>query len=341
MEVTTRVKESEWRSFLDSFDGAGIFHTPEWKLFLERTFNYEPHYLFTKDENELINGFLPLFNIKSKFTGNRICSVPFSHICGYVGSSDSEDNLIHEAINLYARSNANYLEVRNSVDLRDFQCKNSFSTYMLDLCPDITEVWQKLEKKSARWAIKKSKTMGVKVESTTNREDLREFYELNCITKKDIGVPCHPWKFFKNMVLSLNENVSLYIAKYNNEIIAGGVFLYFNDKVLYGYGAAHPHYRKFYPYNAFIWRCIEDACLSGYRRFDFGRTSYDNKGLMDFKRRWGTHETRLYYSYYPEASKSLIGYRDNLKYKYATKFIRRVPMPIYKEFSDLVFGSFG
>lgn len=339
--AATNVKEREWRSFLYNCDFARIYHTPEWKTFLESTFGYESHYLFSKDENGKIDGFLPLFYVKSKLTGNRLCSVPFSHICGYVGLDSSERKLLDEGVNLCLRLNANYFEVRSPVGTIGFQSRNSFSTHVLELCPETDDTWFKLERKSVRWAIKKSKMMGVKVESTNNLEDIKAFYELNCITKKEIGVPCHPWKFFSNMFKFLNKYVSLYIARYDDEIIAGGVFEYFNREVLYGYGAAHPDYQKFYPYNAFIWKSIEDACLNGYKRFDFGRTSYDNRGLMNFKKRWGTNETRLYYSFYPEAPMSLTENRDNPKYKYGIKLVKQLPLPLYKKLGDLVFGYFG
>jgi len=50
---------------------------------------------------------------------------------------------------------------------------------------------------------KKSGKLGVSVASSTDIEDLKEFYELNCITKQSLGVPCHPWEFFKIYSLSL------------------------------------------------------------------------------------------------------------------------------------------
>lgn len=340
-EVTTSVNESEWRSFLDTCDAASIYYTPEWKHFIEKTFNYKSNYLFAKDENGNVNGLLPLFFVKSKLTGNRLSSVPFSHTCGYIGSNDYKESLIYEGINAYTKLDLNYLEIRDEVKIKGFQLQNSFSTYILKLLTDIDKIWYKLEKKSARWAVKRSKTIGVQVESTNKLEDLRDFYELNCITKRAIGVPCHPWKFFKNMFKSLNKNILLYIARYNGEAIGGGVFWYFKDQAIYAYGAAHPDHLKLYPYNAFIWKSIEDACLNGYTCLDFGRTSYDNEGLINFKKRWGTNEVKLYYSYYPEKMRSPTVDRKDFKYQYGRKLIQKMPLPIYNKLSNSLFQHFG
>jgi len=340
-QIVTNVKDEEWKTFLDNCNDASIYHTPQWKTFLEKTFNYESNYLFAKDDSENIIGLLPLFYVKSKLTGNRLCSLPFSHICGYLGSKDAEDLLISEGIDLYSSLNANYFEIRDSVTYEGFQCQNSFSTHILELSSNVGEIWSKLDKGSVRWATTKSKKMGVSIENTKNIDDLKEFYELNCVTKKDIGVPCHPWKFFKNMFKFLNEYTSLYVSKFDNEIIGGGLFTEFNDTVIYGYGAADPDCLKLHPYNAFIWKCIEDSCINGYKQFDFGRTSYDNKGLIDFKRRWGTIETKLYCNYYPKDPGSLTGNRENIKYKYGTKAIQKIPLTIYKKFSEPIFQHFG
>lgn len=338
-DIVPNIRYEEWKTFLDSFNIASIYHTPQWKNFLENTFDYEPKYLFAKDECGNLTGLLPLFYIKSKLTANRLCSVPFSHFCGYLGSEDSRDSLIGEAINEYSKLNASYFEIRDLVEGLPHQ--NSFSTYILELSSNVDEIWNKLDKESVRRAITKSIKMGVQVNATKDVEDLKDFYELNCINKKDSGVPCHPWKFFKNIFEYLNGNISLYTVKYNDMIIAGGIFLYFSDNVIYGYSASHPDYLNFYPNNAFIWKSIEDACANGYKHFDFGRVSYDNKGLINFKKRWGTTETKLYYSYYPNTPETWAGNRETLKYKLATNTIQIMPSIFYKKFSENVFEYFG
>jgi hypothetical protein len=339
-EIVTNIKDYEWERFLDNCHTASIYHTPQWKDFLVKTFNYEPHYLFAKDNNDNITGLLALFYTKSKLTGNRLCCVPFTPFCGYIGYEHSKDLLINMGIDLFLKTDANYFEIRDLLNSNRFCHHNLFSIQILELSSDINQTWKKLSK-GTRGSTKKSIKSGVCVYSTKNIEDLKQFYELNCTTKKRIGVPCHPWKFYNNMFKSLNERVSLYVAKYDNEIVAGGIFLYFGDTVIYGYAASNPHYLTIRPNNALTWKSIEDACVNGYHYFNFGRTSYDNKGLIEYKRRWGTVEKKLYYSYYPYNPDSLTGNRENLKYKYGTKIIQKMPLTVYKKFSDLIFQHFG
>lgn len=336
VEITDKVPEEAWNKFLATCDNATIYHTPEWKKFLEKTFDYESKYLFAKDECGDIIGLLALFYIRSKLRGNELCSIPFSYSSSYIGSESVENLLIDGGIYLYHKLNADSFEIRDKVNHDKFQIKNSFCVHTVGLSSNANEVWQKIGK-GTRSSTKKPITKGLYVYSTKNMEDLKQFCELNCITKKKIGVPCHPWKFFKNMFELMNEYVILYVVKSNNEIIAGGIFEYFKDTVTFGYAACDPNYLDLRPNNLVVWKSIEDACANDYKYYSFGRTSYDNKGLIAFKERWGATETELCYSYYPEIPTSSIMNRDNFKYKLGRKVFREMPVKMYKPVSEILF----
>ncbi len=341
LEITANANADEWHEFLQIQGDATLYHTPQWKAFLEKTFGYKPCYLFATDESGQLIGMLPLFEVKSRLTGNRLCSVPFSHECGCLGNSAARTALIYEAVALKNRSHLEKIEIRSAVENPHFQEKNAFCTHILKLSQNLQETWKRLDKGSVRWAVKKSEKLGVSVASSSNIEDLKEFYELNCLTKQNLGVPCHPWKFFKNLFSILEGYVRMYISRYKGNIIAGGVIECYNGRVLYGYGAADPSHLELHPYNAFIWKSIEDACINGCQIYDFGRTSYDNTGLIQFKKKWGTQERELYYSYYPSSGRSVVTERDSTIFRLGNSAIRTMPISAYKAFSTSVFGHFG
>jgi len=340
VEITTSVNADEWHDFLQSQSDATPYHTPEWKVFLEKTFSYKPRYLFATDESGQLTGMLPLFEVKSRLTGNRLCSVPFSHECGCLGDSVACTSLIDEAVALGDRYSVKKIEIRSAVENPLFQEKNAFCTHILELSQNPEETWKQLHANGRRH-VRKARKLGVSVASSTNVEDLKEFYELNCITKQNLGVPCHPWEFFKNLFSILDGYVRLYLSRHEGNIIAGGVMECYKGQVLYGYGAADPDHLDLRPYYAFIWKSIEDACVNGCRTYDFGRTSYDNTGLIQFKKNWGTRERGLCYSYYPTAGRSVVTERDSTIYRLGNSIIRAMPMSAYKAFSTSVFGHFG
>jgi hypothetical protein len=340
IEVVQETDESIWRDFLAKKPEAGLFHTPEWRKFLCDTFNYRPYYFFAKNNSGQMTGLLPLFYIKSILTGNRLSSLPFAYRCSILGDPASQAALLTTALELVEELKPSYLEVRDSLDHSSFQFTDCYSTYILKLSNNPEEVWKTI-KGNVRRNIRQSRKYGVRVEETKDPKALKEFYHLNCITKKRLGSPCHPWNFFKNLFLYLDGHASLYIALYNSKIIAGGVMLSFNDHLIYGYGAADPAYMQCRPYNALLWKGIEDACLRGYRYFDFGRVSADNSGLIHFKSRWGTVEKKLSYSYYPQNPRSQIVNRDGFTYQIAAKLLQVLPLSIYQGLSNFVFGHIG
>lgn len=339
-QVVEAVKEDQWTEFLNKCEAATIYHTPAWKKLLEATFNYEPHYLFVLNGSGRITGLLPLFRVNSKITGNRLCSVPFSHNCGFVGEKEALAAVLDKVFTLYRRLNVDYIEIRESITTHDFNTSNTFCDHILELSPDPETVWKKL-KGAVRNKIRKAYKRGVSVEVTRSPGDLRKFYELNCLNKRRIGVPAHPWRFLENIFTLLKDYTSLYVSKYDGRIIGGGILICYKSNALYAYGCAHPEYLKLYPYYAYLWKCIEDSCLGGYQHYDLGRSEYSNSGLINFKKRWGVTEKPLYYSYYPQNPRSLVRDRDSFKFRLATGIIGRMPISIYKKLSDITYGHFG
>jgi FemAB-related protein (PEP-CTERM system-associated) len=339
IEVFQDAQEIEWRDFLID-QMASIFHTPEWKNFIYETFHYKPYYLFARDSSGRITGFLPLFQINSRLTGNRLSSLPFAYQCGILGEPASQNALLSKAVELAEELKAAYLEVRDSIDNSSFQISNHYATYILELSKNPDHISNKL-KSNVRRNIRKSRKYGIIVEETKDTEALKAFYQLNCIAKKRLESPCHPWNFFKNLFHYLNDHVSLYIARCGNKIIAGGVMISYGDYFIYGYGAADPAFLQHRPYNALLWKSIEDACLKGYRYFDFGRVSVTDSGLIHFKSRWGTREQKLPYSYYPQKPCSQIMNRKGTIYQLQAKLLQTLPLPIYKGVSNFVFAHIG
>lgn len=340
IEIVQETHEAVWREFLAHEQRASLFHTPEWKNFICETFHYKPYYLFARDNSGKISGLLPLFQIKSRLTGNRLSSLPFAYQCSILGDPASQNALLSKALELVEYLKPSHLEVRDSLDNSAFQVTNCYSTYILELSNNPEEVW-KTFKSNVRRNIKQSQKYGVSVEEAKGPKALKAFYQLNCITKKRLGSPCHPWNFFKNLFFHLGDHASLYIAHYDDKIIAGGVMLFYDDQFIYGYGAADPAYLQYRPYNALLWKSIEDACVRGYRYFDFGRVSACNTGLIHFKNRWGTEEKKLPYSYYPRKPHSQIMNRNGFIYQMEAKLLQMLPLSIYKGLSNFVFGHIG
>jgi len=340
VEIFEHIPEAEWKRFLDECSNATHYHTPKWKTFLEKTFDYKPLYLLATDECGSIIGALPLFNVGNRLTENRLCSVPFSPECGCLGYIVIYIPLTDEAIAIKMQCHTDLIEIRNSIGYGGFCGENAFCTHILDLSVDLEDTLKRLSKK-VHLGIKRSEHPDVSVSTSTNIEDLKKFYELNCVTKQCLGVPCHPRTFLKNLYSAFDGKVHLYLSQYEKQVIAGGIMVSYKDHVLYGYSASDPGYLHLHPYHIFIWKSIEDAYVQGHRFYDFGRTSYVSLGLIQFKRHRGTRERELCYSYYPGSDRSCVNDWDSPLYWLENSVIWRIPVSAFKIFIKSVFSDFG
>ena len=125
MKVVTKVKFNDWNNFLDHTPST-VYHTPQWKMLLEKVFSYSPVYLFALNDSGYITGFLPLFRVKGFFSGTRLCAIPFGHICGAIGSMEAKNFLISKALELVDGSFVESLEIREFISSPFFKVKNSF-----------------------------------------------------------------------------------------------------------------------------------------------------------------------------------------------------------------------
>ena len=95
--------------------------------------------------------------------------------------------------------------------------------------------------------------------------DMGEFYRLHTATRKRLGVPVQPFRFFRNLweILQPPGIASLLLARDGGKTIAGIVQLKFKDTVYYKFAASDRRSLAKNPNHLIIWRMIEDAQRDG------------------------------------------------------------------------------
>lgn len=337
IELNSAISHNDLQSYVENHPEGLMAHLPQWKEILNLSFKHEPLYLFAKNNDNKLCGILPLFHIKSPLTGNRLISLPFS-LCGPI--ADSEDivkELVSRAEELCDELKCSYLELRMAT-IKDLKLKLSdyFSTYVVKLS-NPEAIWTKLHQKSVRWAIKKAQRDGVVVRESSTIEDLKHFYRLNKKTKKRLGVPGHPFNFFKYISTKMGAFTRLYLAEVEGLNIAGIITIGFKDTVHYAYAASDDRYRHCHANHLLVWQAIIDAYEGGYRYFDFGRTSPDDEGLVRFKKHWGTEQKKLYYYFYPKIPNLVSTNRKGARYKIITTAWKELPQFLSGPLSDMAF----
>jgi lipid II:glycine glycyltransferase (peptidoglycan interpeptide bridge formation enzyme) len=81
------------------------------------------------------------------------------------------------------------------------------------------------------------------------------------------------------------------------------------------------------PNDIIQWQAIREACTRGCRRYDFGEVGDSDRGLAEFKSKWGA-EPRRFHRYYFPASRDyrLFFQRDSFARRQMRKIWQRLPL---------------
>jgi len=334
-----------------------VYHTSAWCRLVSSAGGYRPFCLLAKD-GEQVQGVLPLLFVKSRLTGNRMVSLPFSDVCFPLSdTADISSLLIQKALELSQQNHSSYFELRGSAGLNSgrgmddnskfmedlgFSATHHFNNYIIPLGED-PETIIKTFYRGQRQQIRRSYRLGVTARIGQGQKDLDEFYRLYLLNRRRFGIPPQPRNFFTTMLDRLKDNPRsiLYIAEYEGQTAAAIIVLRYNG-ICYGkYGAADTTMRKLFPQHALMWKIIEDAIQDGETIFDFGRTATDNENLNLFKSRWGTRSEKLLYYFHPPKVGLSVVESDSLKYRLFTGTVRRLPLSLHEYLGSRIFKHFG
>lgn len=289
--------DKRWDAYVSRHPRGSVYHSSSWMEVLKRTFGYRPICFMAVNGNEVV-GCAPFAEVRSRLTGSRLASLPFSDYCEILSDNLYTERAILEAV----IEKAGHLRVgRIEIRARDggaallqeygFEAESMFLCHVLPTAEPVDILFKKIHysyKKSLRKAAKSELT----ITTASSELELRTYYKLYVRTRRFRGLPPMPYCFFHNIWKSVFPTGMpiLLLALYNKSIIAGLLLLKAGDGL---YGLTLASNRAFLlkrPNNLLYWRGIEIACEYGLKYFDCGRTSPENEGLLRFKRQWGTRE---------------------------------------------------
>lgn len=152
---------------------------------------------------------------------------------------------------------------------RDIQPR---STILIDLKLAEAKILE-LMKPKHRYNIKLAEKKGVeilKVDKNSLEENFSSFWNLTKITSERDSFAIHDEEYYKHLLDSFDGEMKLYLAKYNNKIIAGAIIGCFGNTCVYLHGASDNEYRNVMAPYLLQWKIIKDAKEKGFLFYDFG-----------------------------------------------------------------------
>jgi CelD/BcsL family acetyltransferase involved in cellulose biosynthesis len=294
------IADPRWLRFLEARADAHPFHHPAWTQLLCDCYGYRSFALALADGAGTVMAGLPIVEVDRWPGGRRWIALPFSDVCPPLLSPNVEPREFAAALaDARSRAGASSLEVRAPLeDSASYPYSNAV-LHTLELAADSDAVFATFHHSQVRRNVRRAERERLEVRMGQAATDLtRTFYELHVQTRRRLGVPVQPRRFFTELWARMLEPGLgwLALAYSGNRPVAGAVFLAWQRSITYKFGASDPAFWRLRPNHLLFWSAIRRGCEDGYRHFDFGRTDLADHGLRAFKDGWGTREERLVYS---------------------------------------------
>jgi hypothetical protein len=217
---------------------------------------------------------------------------------------------------------------------------NDFFSYTINLNNDYDAIAKGFHKSCIIRPLKKAMMQKIDIIDGKDSKSLKAFYHNYELMRKEHGLLPQPFNFFQNLqnYLAPFNFIDCKHAIYNGSIISSVINLKYKDRYTYEYGATNKNFISLHPSHLLINYSIKNAIDLGFKIFDFGRTDSSNKGLENFKQRWGgKKECFNYYYFYSDSF--LLEDRESLIRSLAPKIITHLPFRIYNSLGQYIYKT--
>jgi FemAB-related protein (PEP-CTERM system-associated) len=341
--------DSNLSTFIERQAKDSFYYNQAWLELITQLYGYSLIPLITTNTTGQVTGFLPLCSMHSPLRGQRLVALPFSDLCPLLAADETSANaLIDRAVRVAQQQKVRYLELRTGINevlskRPDLVEGNLYVRWLMPLSADPDLVWSNL-RKPVQHQVKKSQKLGVQVRIAQQREDMAHYYRLHLQTRcKKHGMPAQPQRHFYELWdrFAKSGATQLLLAEYQGTVIAGMILLASGTILRYAYGASDEYFLNLAPNNLLMWTAIKLGCTLGYQTFDMGRTSCDNEGLMEFKRRWGAVKEPLPYYYYPQMAGLASTSESSWKFRLLTSCWKRLPLQVAGSLGGYLYKHLG
>jgi len=225
--------------------------------------------------------------------------------------NNNQKNLLLDTVNLFFQSVKNIGKQEKSIFLH-WEPENLYfessqlvsspkqiqphQTLILDLTQSEEELLSQMHPKT-RYNIRLGERYGLELMRLPTIDGFSFFWSLLQKTVRRQEFRSYPAEYYQKMLTFLGgpipENfsalkVDLFLARYQNQLIAANILAFFGEKVVYLHGASDYQYRKFMAPQWLQWQQIKEAKSLGYKKYDFwGIDEIRWPGITKFKKNFG------------------------------------------------------
>ena len=295
--------EKDWENFLSSHDEANFLHSWYWGQFYEKLNQKIQRTGFYKS-GKLAGVMLSIIEEARR---GRYLIVPGGPIINW------EDNqqvkaFVGEIKRIAILSDCDFIRVRpqllDNYFSKDIFKENGFInapmhlhaelTSQLDITKPVEELLKQM-RKTTRHEIKKAEKEKIRIVTSQEEEEMKNFYDLQLKTaKRQKFVPfAYGYLYEQFKVFAENKKAILYKAYLNNKLLAQVFIIFYGKEAVYHYGASTQEGRDHPGAYLIQWQAILEAKKRGMKRYNFWgvapaeQRNHRFYGLSIFKRGFG------------------------------------------------------
>jgi len=298
--MTLSLADPMWTSFVESHASATPFHHPAWAKVLADAYRFDAVGLVLVDGSGKVEAAIPIIRLGRRPSRRRWVSLPFTDWCAPLIADGTGAAALGERLD----------EVRRKIGLVSLEIRDGLPgdhgyplpqghRHVLALQSDADELFAGFDSSRVRRKLRRAEREDVSVRRSNSVEELLDvFYPLHVATRRRLGVPVQPRRFFEVLGRDyLAGGLGFVVTAYREDTpLSSAVILDYNGRLYYKFSASDRSQGDVGAGQAVVWDAVRWGCENGHREFDFGRTEHGNEGLRAFKRAWGADERDLTYT---------------------------------------------
>lgn len=330
---------SRWDAFVMSHPQSTFFHRAGWQKIIAGVFKHPTYFLYAK-RGEVIEGLLPLAQVKSRLFGNSLTSLPFAVYGGVIANSEEAALALEaEAMRLAQKLGVDHLEMRNMAPRHaDWPTQDLYVTFRKEILPTEEANMLAIPRKQ-RAMVRKGIKNGLvaSIDDTVDR-----FFALYADNVHRHGTPAMPKRYFEQLKVVFGKDCEVMtVCAPNGKPLSTVLTFYFKDEVLPYYAGDDLQARDLAANDFKYWELMRLACERGLKVFDYGR-SKQGTGPYAFKKNWGFEPTPLHYEYRLYKRESIPQNNPaNAKYKLMIEAWRRMPIGLANWLGPFIVRNLG
>lgn len=199
VQIINPIDYPKWDDLIRSNPNSTFFHSSSWTKVLNESYGYLPLYFSMIDNSRLLS-LIPMMEVKSIITGKRGVCLPFTDYCEPIlEDNDSFGDPMNKLIKYGEKAEWKYIELRGGNGLcHTSLTSSSYYGHTLALSVDVDKIFSSFRDSTKR-NVRKAVREGITVNLCKSRESMEEFYRLNCMTRREHGLPPQPAQFFRKI----------------------------------------------------------------------------------------------------------------------------------------------